>query len=203
MSSDSQTLDVSVDGELIAKDGWTLSPDFDPDLFIIRSRLPYKSMPVAMFWAAIFPLRNELHGMLGPLPLVMNLGALLAFILWRKREGLELVSRLSLLSFFVMMFLFLIFVPSINEPNAGRVQRFWYAGWSIWFVSLAACFPYTLPRTSIANGETKDIYFLPYFPLSRMMLTEWSRTNRQSNRKNVCASSFETLARRKRSKVVG
>lgn len=309
MTSDSQTLDVSVDGNLLAKDGWTLSPDFDPDVFIIRSRLPYKSkqvtfssladsvsfdvtagndydftvilngetrcnvriaaladpkfwtwtsmvpvgivtisvflmttifwqrikpehllplgvispvlfwattivsgamiadydhvrnaiselgvlgthtevltsscfvavsftgalflvglykacrqsrvsttpvwlglsMPVGMFWAAMFPMGNELHGLLGPLPLMLTLGSLSAFIFWKRREGLTLVSRLSLLSFFVMLLLFLIFVPSFNELYLGLVQRFWYVGWSIWSVSLAVCFSGLAPQTS-------------------------------------------------------
>lgn len=109
-------------------------------------------MPISMFWAALFPLGNELHGVLGPAPLLINLGALLAFLLWRRREGHAVVSRLSLLSFGVMMLLFLIFVEPINGPYAGLVQRFWYAGWTLWFVSLSVGFQRTLPRAAEASA---------------------------------------------------
>lgn len=97
-------------------------------------------IPISFIWAAVFPLGNELHGVLGPLPLLLPLGALLAFLFWRRKEGYAVISRLSLLSFGVMMLLFLIFIEPINGPYAGLVQRFWYAGWSIWSVSLSVCF---------------------------------------------------------------
>lgn len=95
------------------------------------------SMPVTLWWAAIFPLRNDLHGILGPLPLFVNVGALLAFVLWRRRTQLSSVRRWSLISFLVMMLLLLLFAGPLSQQYEGLVQRFWYFGWSLWFVSLS------------------------------------------------------------------
>lgn len=108
------------------------------------------SMPLSMLWAAIFPAHNDLHGMLGPLPLVLNTGALLAYFLWRKHEALTYVRRWSLVSFAFMMLLFLIFSGLQNYD--GLIQRFWYFGWSVWFVSLSATFEKL--STEGARGKT-------------------------------------------------
>lgn len=106
------------------------------------------SMPIMSLWAAVFPLGNELHGVLGPLPLLMTAGALLAYILWRRKEGHAIMGRLSLLSFVIMMLLFLVFMEPINGPYGGLVQRLWYAGWSIWSVSLSVCFLSASPQAA-------------------------------------------------------
>ena len=44
--SDTQTLSVTIDGEPYANGQWELSPKFDPDLLLIRSKLPYGSKQV-------------------------------------------------------------------------------------------------------------------------------------------------------------
>ncbi|CAN0362764.1 unnamed protein product, partial [Ectocarpus sp. 4 AP-2014] len=45
LRADSNTLEFSVD-DSVAKGWWTLAPEFDPDVFLIRSRLPYRSKRV-------------------------------------------------------------------------------------------------------------------------------------------------------------
>lgn len=96
------------------------------------------SMPVTMFWAALFPLKNDLHGVLGPIPLALNLGAVLAFVVWRKHSSLTNIRRWSLVSFLIMMLLFLIFAELADYE--GLIQRFWYTGWSLWSITLSLGF---------------------------------------------------------------
>lgn len=97
------------------------------------------AMPVSMAWAAVFPMHHELHGALGPLPLLLNIGALLAFLLWRKRQAARL-RWLSLAAFGLMGLIFLRFVPGLQAHYPGLVQRFYYTGWSVWSVCLGWCF---------------------------------------------------------------
>jgi hypothetical protein len=104
------------------------------------------SMPISFLWAAVFPLGNEFHGSTGPLPLLMALGALLAFFLWRKKKGSAKIRLLSLISFFVMMLLLFRFIKPFGNNYEGLVQRIFYLGWSIWYISLNF---YFILRTSI------------------------------------------------------
>lgn len=104
------------------------------------------AMPVTMAWAAVFPAHNEMHGLLGPVPLLVNVGALLTFLLWKNHDDLVKVRRWSLVSLALMMLLFLVF-SQIQELE-GLFQRFWYCGWSIWFVSLSLGFSRTKLATS-------------------------------------------------------
>ncbi len=93
------------------------------------------AMPVSMAWAAVFPMHHELHGALGPLPLLLNIGALLAFLLWRRPDVARL-RWLSLAAFGLMGLIFLRFVADIQANYPGLVQRLYYAGWSLWSVCL-------------------------------------------------------------------
>jgi hypothetical membrane protein len=95
------------------------------------------AMAVSFAWAAVFPSGHELHGTLGPLPLLVMLGALLVAFLWRNDKRLTLLRWLSLLSFFVMLLFVLCFIPVVQQQYEGMVQRFLYLGWAIWFVSLS------------------------------------------------------------------
>ena len=72
------------------------------------------AMPVSMAWAAVFPMHHELHGALGPLPLLLNVGALLAFLFWRRPDVVSL-GWLSLAAFGLMGLIFLRFVAGIQS----------------------------------------------------------------------------------------
>jgi hypothetical membrane protein len=97
------------------------------------------AMPVTMAWAAVFPMHHELHGATGPLPLLLNVGSLLAFVLWRSPDDARL-RWLSLAAFGLMGMIFLRFIPQIQANYPGLVQRFYYAGWSLWSVGLGCGF---------------------------------------------------------------
>jgi hypothetical protein len=97
------------------------------------------SLSISIFWAAIFPMHHELHGALGPIPLILNLGVLLAIILWRgeKSRNLRLVS---LISFLLMTLILLRFIPNLRGNWEGLIQRLFYLGWSIWSIALSLFF---------------------------------------------------------------
>lgn len=92
------------------------------------------SMPITFLWAAIFPLKNEFHSLTGPLPLLVILAALLASILWRKHKNLRI---LSMISFIIMLLIFFRFIRPFGFDYEGLVQRFFYLGWSVWFISIS------------------------------------------------------------------
>jgi hypothetical protein len=94
------------------------------------------SKPISMFWAAIFTLGNEFHSLTGPLPLLVLLGSLLTFLLWKKGEEFLMVRLMSLLSCFIMLLILLRFVQPFGHEFEGLVQRFFYLGWTMWVVSI-------------------------------------------------------------------
>jgi hypothetical membrane protein len=94
------------------------------------------AMAVSFAWAAVFPSGHYQHGTLGPLPLLVMLGALLAVVLWPKGKDFKKIRLLSLLGFLVMLLFVVRFVPAIQRNAEGLVQRFLYMGWSVWFVSV-------------------------------------------------------------------
>ncbi len=86
---------------------------------------------------ALFPMPLRLHGIVGmPFPFLM-LSPLLAIILWRKKEHLLKIRTVAIISFIIMMFGFLIFVPNFLNEYFGLKQRFLYLGWSLWSVYLS------------------------------------------------------------------
>jgi hypothetical protein len=103
------------------------------------------SLSVSMIWAAVFPMHHELHGTLGPIPLVLNLGALMAIFVWRGKEfySLRLVSTIS---FILMTLIILRFSPNLRGNYEGLIQRFFYLGWSVWSVGLSLLFIGMLKR---------------------------------------------------------
>lgn len=94
------------------------------------------SKPVSLAWAAFFPLGNELHGATGPLPFLIILASLAAFFLWRRKDSSTL-RQASILSFFIMMLILTRFIQPFGLTYEGLVQRFFYAGWSVWTLALA------------------------------------------------------------------
>ncbi|MEM6692371.1 MAG: DUF998 domain-containing protein [Planctomycetota bacterium] len=110
-------------------------------------------MPFMTAWAAVFPLRNELHGLADPLALIgMNFGALLTFIAFRKQENLATIGKWSLAGFVFMMLTLVLLPMGLPQEYDGLVQRTWYVGWTIWFVALSI----GLLRNSRANVITTE-----------------------------------------------
>ena len=97
------------------------------------------SLSISMCWAAIFPMHHELHGTLGPIPLILNLGALISIFLWRGRNFIP-VRWISLFSFVLMSLILLRTIPNLRNHYEGLIQRFFYLGWTIWSVSLSMFF---------------------------------------------------------------
>jgi Protein of unknown function (DUF998) len=97
------------------------------------------SFPLSICWIAVFPLQHELHGGLGPIPALLNVGALLAFFLWKGKE-FQLLRVISLVCFFIMSLIFLRLIPDFQNNYPGLIQRFYYFGWSIWFIALSLSF---------------------------------------------------------------
>jgi hypothetical protein len=97
------------------------------------------SLSVSMYWAAIFPMHHAWHGALGPIPLILNAGALLSIFIWRKK-GFAEVRWISLLSFILMSLIALRTIPDLRNNYEGLTQRFFYLGWTIWSMNLALVF---------------------------------------------------------------
>lgn len=94
---------------------------------------------LSMLGAALFPLPLRMHGILGSPGMALPLSPLLALILWREEKlpGIKLISVVALAA---MMLGFLTMVPDVMEGYFGLKQRFFHAGWSIWFISLSVKF---------------------------------------------------------------
>ncbi len=86
---------------------------------------------------AIYPMPLKLHGITGlPFPFLM-LSPVLALIFWRKEEHFLKIRTVAIISFVIMMFSFLVFVPNVLNEYFGLKQRFLYSGWTIWSVFLS------------------------------------------------------------------
>jgi Protein of unknown function (DUF998) len=97
------------------------------------------SLSISMVWAAIFPMHHELHGELGPIPLSLNIGVLLAVLIWKGKEFASL-RLVSLVSFILMSLILLRIVPSLRGNWEGLIQRFFYLGWSAWSIAISLIF---------------------------------------------------------------
>jgi len=97
------------------------------------------SLSISMLWAAIFPMHHELHGSLGPVPLFLNAGVLLAIVLWKGKK-LLIFRLVSLISFLLMLLIILRFIPNLRGNWEGLIQRLFYLGWSIWSIALSLIF---------------------------------------------------------------
>lgn len=92
---------------------------------------------VSIAGAALFPLPLRLHGILGSPSILLIFSPLLGLIFWNKREQPLHIIPMSILSFLVMSLGFLAFMPDVLAEYPGLKQRFFHAGWSIWFVYLS------------------------------------------------------------------
>jgi len=108
------------------------------------------SLSISMFWAAIFPMHHAFHGMLGPIPLLMNVGVLLAIFLWKGKQWFG-IRLLSIISFILMSFIMLRFIPNLRGDYEGLIQRFFYMGWSVWSIGLSLCFLRIMKKEFQAN----------------------------------------------------
>ncbi len=121
-----------------------LSLYFMAGLLFACKRLQLNSLPgysifsftIMFFFTGMFPMGNPLHVVTGPIFLFLNLGTLLAVILWRG-PGLKPVRSLSLLSFLLLSLITLKFLVHLQAQYPGLIQRFAHLGWSVWFVGLA------------------------------------------------------------------
>ena len=91
----------------------------------------------AMGWAAIFPLGNYFHGILGPMPLLLFFSPIAIMLQWKKVTFYHRISRWAILSCILMALLFLRFAGPMAFTYAGLIQRFFYAGWTVWYVGVA------------------------------------------------------------------
>jgi len=98
------------------------------------------AMPMSLVWAAIFPLGNEFHSATGPLPLLVILGSLVGFLGWRDVKAYASVRLFSLISLLIMLLLLLRFTGLFGRHYEGLVQRFFYVGWTLWYVSVSFFF---------------------------------------------------------------
>jgi hypothetical membrane protein len=93
------------------------------------------SMPIGILWAAAFPMGNEFHGTLGSLPLLLLFACSFSIYFWRGAH-FNKTRILSFISLLIMCGIFLRFNSPFNTHYEGLVQRFFYLGWSIWYVGL-------------------------------------------------------------------
>ncbi len=94
------------------------------------------AMAISFLWAAVFPAGHQLHGTLGPLPVLIIAGALLVALIWENTDLSIDIKLWSVISFLIMLLFVLRFIPSIQQNYEGAIQRSLYIGWSTWFISL-------------------------------------------------------------------
>jgi len=109
-------------------------------------------MPFSFAWAAIFPLGNELHAATGPLPLLVLLGNLLSYILWKRDKEFSKISNWVLVSFIFMLLLLTRFIKPFGQQYEGLVQRFFYFGWSMWTILITCYFHMKIKRQYQVNS---------------------------------------------------
>ena len=97
---------------------------------------PILAFSVSIGGAGLFPLPLRLHMLAGMPSVLLVLSPLLALVLWRNARRLPGMTWPSLLSFLIMSLGFLAFFPSVLSAYPGLKQRFFHAGWSIWFAYL-------------------------------------------------------------------
>lgn len=110
-------------------------------------------MPLTMTWAGIFTLGNELHGLTGPLPFLLIVGFLLAYLLWKRNKRFTELSIISLLCFLISALILLRLIKPFGHEYEGLIQRFFYLAWSIWTISIA----YYLSKTKEVKQQSKEL----------------------------------------------
>lgn len=105
--------------------------------------------------AAIFPMPHRLHGILGLPSAFLLLSPILAVVLWKEKSSPVGMLLFSGLSFLMFALGFLVFFPDVLDDYFGLKQRFFHAGWSIWFAYLSIGLSGILERT--AKGQNPII----------------------------------------------
>lgn len=98
--------------------------------------------------AGIFPLPLRLHGLIGSPSIALFIAPLISLFVWHKRADLPNFRLFTLLSFALMCLGFLVFFPEILSNYTGLKQRFFHAGWTVWFIYLGWVFS----RKSVAEN---------------------------------------------------
>lgn len=92
---------------------------------------------ISIAGAGLFPLPLRMHMLAGMPSVLLILSPLAAFVMWRRTEWLSGLRTPAVLSFLVMCLGFLAFLPDVWAAYPGLKQRFFHAGWAIWFVFLS------------------------------------------------------------------
>jgi hypothetical membrane protein len=92
---------------------------------------------VSIAGAGLFPLPLRMHMIAGMPSVLLVFSPLAALVLWRDVPDVAGVRPLAALSLLVMSLGFLAFVPDVWSDYAGLKQRFFHAGWAIWFAGLS------------------------------------------------------------------
>jgi hypothetical membrane protein len=92
------------------------------------------SMPFTALWTTYFSLPSPMHAATGPVFFLLYIGIILSFFVWRG-EKLKTVRILSAVSLVLLLGIFLRFTSFIYG-HEGLIQRFVYAGWSVWCITL-------------------------------------------------------------------
>lgn len=114
-----------------------LKINFLPVLFIIF-------VTPSMVVLALFPELNSMRALVGNSIILVIIGPLPAMILWRKKQ-LTGIRLLSAICFVIMLVPIIILTmrssfPELTNNYFGLIQRLFYVGWSLWFVSLSYYF---------------------------------------------------------------
>lgn len=94
------------------------------------------AMAISFLWAAIFPAGHQLHGTLGPLPVLIIMGTLIVALFWKNTYPSINIKLWSVVSLFIILLFVLRFIPVIQQNYEGAIQRTLYIGWSTWLISL-------------------------------------------------------------------
>jgi hypothetical membrane protein len=109
---------------------------------------------VSIAGAGIFPLPMRMHFISGSPSALLFLSPLLALLLWPTSLQLPWMRPLAWVSLVVMLLGFLAFLPGALQPYPGLKQRFFHAGWAIWFVSLSYQFSRPVRVASLPPDAT-------------------------------------------------
>jgi hypothetical protein len=92
---------------------------------------------ISIAGAGLFPLPLRMHMLAGMPSVLLVLSPLSAFAMWRRAGPLSGLRTLAVLSLLVMCLGFLAFLPNVWSAYPGLKQRFFHAGWAIWFSFLS------------------------------------------------------------------
>jgi len=98
------------------------------------------SFTVSIAGAGTFPLPSPLHLYFGMPSVLLFLSPLTAVLLWPARRAPAHSMGFGLLALGIMCLGFLAFFPEVLPGWTGLKQRFFHAGWSLWFIHLSLGF---------------------------------------------------------------